>query len=350
MSDSLDPWADADYSGTARYHTGIGADLGLSPSQRFRRNVTKLLRRRLSLEDANREALAVFILSPNPGDHVTHGREPMLDNGCTEVVGRIWFVNEAVRSGRYVENIPDDDAEVFDTVCNEIGLGCVPAIVFDPRLAEPTIRFYPDGLSNENECSVRAVSDTEVSADTIQRVVEHIYRSSFMTPAAEVRGAGSVWADADKHWPSCNAEALIQSHLMIGLQVHFEDCEVRPEQPSAVGRFDLLIERSDPNDYCRITRFAVIELKVLRSFRYNGRAVRPGAISRWIRMGVAQVVAYRSEWHAQLGLLMCFDMRTTDTGKACFSEVLSRARDQSVGLFRWFLYNSAAAHRDAEFT
>lgn len=347
MPVSFGPWTHDDLVATARSHTGIGADQELPSSLRFRRNVAKLLKRRHSAEDARRDSLAVFILSPHPSNRVTHARIPMLDNGRTEVVGRIWFVNEAVRTGYYIEDIPDDDALLFDTICAQIGLGKSPTIVFDPRLSTPEIRFYPDGLSNEDTCIVHALSDTEVSPDSIDRVVKRIYESSFITPDAEVSGAPSVWRDSGRCRPSCNAEAIIQAHLKTGLHAHFFDCDIRHEQPSRAGRLDLEIERSDPNDYFTITRLAVIELKVLRSFRYNGRATPADAIPRWIAKGIRQVVAYRNERHAQLGLLMCFDMRDSDTGEQCFSHVSSLARNLSVHLSRWFLYNSSEAYRDA---
>ena len=167
---------------------------------------------------------------------------------------RIWFVNEVVRTGHYIEDISDDDALLFDTICTQIGLGDSPTIVFDPRLAHPEIRFYPDGLSIEDKCIVHAISDTEVSPDTINRVVERIYESSFITPDAEVPGASSVWQNSRRCWPSRNAEARIQAHLKTGLYAHFFDCDVRHEQPSKAGRLDLEIERPDPNDYFTITR------------------------------------------------------------------------------------------------
>ncbi len=347
MPASLGPWANADLVATARSHTGIGADQELPASMRFRRNVAKLLKRRLLAEDARRDSLAVFILSPRRPDFVTQPRIPMLDNGRTEVAGRIWFVNEAVRTGHYIDDVSDDDALVFDTICTRIGLGDSPTVVFDPRLPTPEIRFYPHGLSNEDACLVHAISDTEVSPDSINRVVERIYESSFITPDAEVPSASSVWQDSGRYWPSRNAEAVIQSHLKTGLHAHFFDCDIRHEQPSKAGRLDLEIERPDPNDYLTITRLAVIELKILRSFRYNGRPTRADAISRWIAKGIRQVAAYRNERHAQLGLLICFDMRNSDTGEQCFSHVSSLARNLSVHLSRWFLYNSSEAYRDA---
>ena len=348
MPANLGPWTGADLVATARSHTGLGIDQELPPGLRFRRNVARLLKRRQSAEDARRDSLAVFILFPRRPELTTHPRIPMLDNGRTEVVGRIWFVNEAVRTGHYIDDICDDDATLFDTICTQIGLGDRPTIIFDPRLATPEIRFYPDGLSNDDTCIVHAISDTEVSPDSISRVVERIYKSSFITPDSEVPGAASVWKDSGRCWPSRNAEAVIQAHLKTGLHAHFFDCDVRHEQPSRAGRLDLEIERTDPNDHFASTRLAVIELKVLRSFSYNGRPIREGAIPRWIAKGVGQVVAYRSEWRAQMGFLMCFDMRDTDTGEQCFSHVSALAREQSVCLSRWFLYNSSEAYREAE--
>ena len=350
MAGSLGPWDGDDLAATARAHTGAGADHDLEPGLRFRRSVAKLLKRRGSAAGARRDALAVFILSSRPPDGLACRRIPMLDNGRTEVVGRIWFVNEAVRSGHFVEDIPGDDAMLFDEVCAQIGLGKSPAIVYDPRLDNPEFRYYPDGLANEGKCDVHTLTDTEVSLGTVNRIVERIYEECFATPDAEVPGSQSVWQNAGRFWPSSNAEAVIQAHLKTGLCAQFFDCEIRHEQSSKAGRLDLEIERPDPNDYCTVTRLAVIELKVLRSFRYTGRRVRDGAISRWIAKGVAQVVAYRREWRAQMGFLMCFDMRDTDTGEQCFSHVSAAAQDKSVHLSRWFLYNSSEAFREAKFT
>ena len=346
---NLDPWAGADLDITARSHTGVGADQDLSPRLRFLRNVVKLLKRRRSVKDAKRNSLAVFILSPHPPDLVTERRIPMLDNGLTEVIGRIWFVNEVVRTGHYIRNIADDDTRMFDTICTQINLGACPAIIFDPRVNPSEIRFYPNGLADADTCSVHVISSTEISPATIKRVVSKIYQNSFITPAAEVTSASSVWQNSHHFWPSRTAEAVIHAHLKNGLNIHFCDCDIRHELPSRAGRLDLLIERQDPYDHLNITRLAVIELKVLRSFSYSGRETRANAIPRWIAKGVGQVAAYRNEWHARMGFLMCFDMRNVDTGEQCFSHVLSIARDQSVHLSRWFLYNSSDAYRKACF-
>ena len=346
VSADLGPWADTDFAATARSHTGIGVDQDLPKELRFRRNVAKLIKRRNMVGNARRDSLAVFILSPHPPKVVTDPRIPMLDNGLTEIVGRIWFVNEAVRTGHYIDNI-FNDTELFDTVTTEIALGDRPTIVFDPRLPNPEIRFYPNGMSDEDNCVVHAISDTEVTYDTINQVVDSVYKNSFQTPDANVPGSPSVWQNSQKYWPSRSAEAIIQSHLKTGLAAYFFDCDIRYEQSSSVGRLDLEIERSDPNDYFSISRLAVIELKVLRSFRYNGRATRNGAIMRWITKGVGQVIAYQSARHTQMGFLMCFDMRDTDTGEHCFSHVLMLAQKHGVSLIRRFLYNSSDALRKA---
>ncbi len=347
MQSSRSPWANDDLQGTIRRHNGIGADQDLSPDLRFRRNVAKLLKRRHSVENARQDALAVFILSARPPDGVTQPRVPMLDNGRTEVVGRIWFVSEVVRTGHFIENDFEDDAQLFDSICLQLDLGRHPTIVFDPRLPTPNVRFYPNGLHMEDDCSDHPITDTEVTPTTIRQVVDSVHESSFVTPAAGVPTAISVWENSEKCWPSRNAEAIIQSHLKAGLAAKYFDCDIRHEQPSKVGRLDLEIERSDPNDYTSITRLAVIELKVLRSFRYNGTKSRHEAIARHVTKGVRQVVAYKREWRPQMAFLFCFDMRDIDSGDECFSHIKSHAQNESVILSRWFFYNSAEAYRKA---
>lgn len=349
MMADFGPWTKDDLRATASMHDGAGTDYDLPTVSRFRRNVARLLRRRRNEADARHDLLAVFILDPVPPQSSTYSRVPMLDNGKTEIVGRAWFVGKAVKTGHYFDTPQDSDAAVFDFIRNDLGCGHKVAIVYDPRLEGPEARFYPNGLDHEDCCEIFLIEESDISADSIKRVIERVYKSSLITPDTQVEQESTLWEDSNKHWVSRSSEKFIQGHLKTGLAVRFFDCEVRHERKLATGRVDLEIEKADPLDRLSSTRPAVIEVKVLRSFGSTGRANTLKAILRWIRMGVRQVAAYRDECRASVGILCCFDMRKTDTGDRCFDDVREMAQDLEIMLNRWFLYNSSEAYRTATY-
>ena len=347
VTTNFGPWTSDDLRATAQMHSGVGSDHDLPTTSRFRRNVARLLRRRQNDAEARCDSLAVFILRSNPPRPSNYDRVPMLDNGRTEIAGRAWFVNEVVKSGCYFDIPVDSDASIFDFICSDLGCGRDPAIVYDPRLDVPKIRFYPNGLEYEDCCNIFTVDESNISADSIVKVIDRVYRSTLITPDVQVEQESTLWENRTKYWVSRDSEKFIQGHLKTGLATHFFDCEIRHERKLGIGRIDLEIEKFDPHDCSSFTRPAVIEIKVLRSFGSTGRLSNPKAILRWIKMGVQQVASYRDECQASIGILCCFDMRKEDTGCRCFDHIKDMAEQLNVVLRRWFLYNSSEALRVA---
>ncbi len=123
-------------------------------------------------------------------------------------------------------------------------------------------------------------------------------------------------------------------------------CIVRHEQSIVSGRLDLEIEESDPLDRSQITRHAVLELKVLRSFRSSGAAVRPNETLDWVLAGVKQAASYRREKGARAAALCCFDMRREHSGEQCFNHVRELAVDLETDLTHWFIFSTSERYRD----
>lgn len=347
---SLGSWAGADFAATARANFGIGADAGLPPDVRFLAGVAKLIRRRIaeSGAEADPSRPAVFLLEPNARPHKADAppkRVPMLDNGLTSVTGRLWFVNPVVVSGKYIELEETDDDTLFAIVTDTLGLGQVPAIVFDPRTTIPTVRFYPDGLSDPENCKAVVISGADVSLQQIYEAIDTVYQHCLVTPEAQAR-AGKLWEDGRKWWPSHEAEDVIQLYLRAGLTTAFPTCTVRHEQTAVPGRLDLEIEQSDPLDRGKFTRHAVLELKILRSFRSSGTTVSDTETLNWIASGVRQAASYRDERGALAASLCCFDMRKEHTGEKCFGHVEELATKLVVGLKHWFVFGTSAQYRD----
>jgi len=347
---SLGAWEGDNLQSTALANAGIGADAGLPPETRFLSGVAKLVRRRKATQGADSDPIrpAIFLLASTSRVHNLGGvakRAPMIDNGLEVLSGRLWSVNEGVVSGHYVELEELDDDGLFKLVADELKLGNVPAIIFDPRTIPVSVRYYQDGLRSPDTVELLSVTGANVNLDRIFKVIGQVHRKCLITPEAQVR-AGKLWKDASKWWASEDAEDLVQLHLRVGLTTAFPTCTVRHEQTDVPGRLDLEIEECDPLDRSRVTRFAILELKVLRSFGSTGKGYPSQYVLDWVDSGVRQAATYRDERGAREAALCCFDMRRECTGEECFNHVRDLAKELVVVLRVWFIFASSAQYRD----
>lgn len=347
---SLGAWQGADLSGTASRNTGVGVDAGLPPKTRFLSGVAKLVRRRKATTGADSDPVrpAIFLLEPAAAmdklGRVTK-RVPMLDNGLTALGGRLWFVNAGVFSGHYVELEDVEDDALFNIVTGELKLDKVATIVFDPRTRIPSVRYYPNGLGEPDAVELLDVVGAEVTLTRIFEVIGQVYQTCLITPEAQAR-AGKLWKDEVKWWASESAEDLVQLHLRVGLITAFPTCTVRHEQTDVPGRLDLEIEESDALDRSQITRYAILELKILRSFGSTGKTYSAQSNLDWIESGVRQAASYRHQRNARAAALCCFDMRKEHTGEQCFHHVRDLAKDLSVELRLWFIFATSESFRE----
>lgn len=347
---SFGAWTGDDLGQTASAYAGIGADAGLPPSVRFLGGVAKLVRRRVAEAgvEFDPKRPAVFLLAPQ-GVAIEAGQEPkrvpMLDNGLTPVTGRLWFVTEVVASGKYVDIHDTDDDGLFEVVTDSLHLGDVPAVVYDPRTAIGTVRFYPQGLASPDICETTTVHGAEVSLERILDAVDHVHRTQMITPEAQPKAA-KLWQNGDKWWPVQDAEDRTLVYLKVGLSAAFPTCTVRQEQTGVPGRLDLEVEERDPIDRAKLTRHAVLELKVLRSFRSSGTAVPEAETADWVESGVKQAAAYRDDRAAQAAALCCFDMRREFSDQQCFTHVTDLAARLNVRLRAWFLFATSEQYRE----
>ena len=347
----LGRWADGDFAATISQYRGVGINADLPDVNRFVSGVVQLLRRRTAELERRGESddvdIAIFVLKPRPPDSITNvKREPMVDNGLTKLIGRLWFTAAPVISAHYVELPEDSDHRRFSYVEDEHDLGGQPTLIFDPRTVQPQLRWYPEGLGQPDNMELKAIEGV-VTPDQVFDAISQVYRQCFVTPGGLPQGV-SLWHDASQYRPLRNAEALLQSHLKAGLVMSFPFCTVRHEQTQMTGRTDLEIEQPNALDRSIVIRHAVIELKVLRSSWSTGSAVSDAQMKEWIMEGVLQAAAYRMENNFQWSALCCFDMRKDDIGdETCFTHVLECADAREVLLRRWFLYASATDYRKA---
>jgi hypothetical protein len=331
---------------TVASNAGVGSDSGLPDDVRFAIGIAKLVRRQLAEAVQNRPLPAVFLLEPNvrtQEGNMKPKRVPMLDNGLTPLGGRLWYVNEAVVSGKYVELDRTDDDELFSFVTERLQLGHVPAAIVELRTTVPSVRLYPAGLGQPDKVRSLPIVGA-VTLNGIFAAVDHVHKKSLVTPEATSK-AGRLWVDGSQWRPVETAEDVIQMYLRIGLATWFPTCDIRWEERSIAGRLDLKIEESDALDRTRITRHAILELKVLRSYGSTGKSVSSTVTRAWIKSGVTQAFSYGEEWGAKRRALCCFDMRKQPTGELCFRAVRALAKKLSVELRLWFLFGSSARYR-----
>ena len=346
----LGSWKVEDLALTAQSFAGLGTDAGLPPAVRFLSNVAKLIQEREAVdsEGSDPNLPAVFLLAPTRREKISGKaiRVPMLNNGVSTLNGWVWLVAQAVNSGYRLEVELHDDDSLFSFVTDSLSLGNVPAAIYEPRGSSPTIRFYPAGLEEPDECVISPASGEEVTDQKIFSVIEGIYQQCLKTPDAQSR-AGKLWKDPDRCWPASNAEAVVQLNLKAGLVGQFLTCIIREEQTTSEGRTDLEIEKKDPLNRGVIIRHALIELKVLRSFHEGGSVFAQSETLDWIESGVLQAYEYGTQKGAKLATLCCFDMRKTDEKESCFDHVREKAHCLEVVLKRWYIYSSSEHYRKA---
>lgn len=347
----LGPWHNADLRKTAKADAGVGVDDDIPPQVRFVSSIAKLVRRRMAQADyaTDRKLPAIFLFQPTPsgiGKSSGAHRVPMLDNGLTSVSGRVWYVGAVARSGQYVEFEKHDDDAIFDFVTTELKEGATQAILFDPRPMTPQLRFYNNGLG-DIEVYEHVDLGADISLDNVITAIDGTYRDDLITPEVQP-AAMKLWFNNDKWFPFRNAEDRVQGYLKVGLNRAFPTCEIRHEQTMAEGRSDIEIEERDPLDRSSVTRHALLELKVLRSFGETGDVYMREATLAWILSGVKQASSYRDSKGSKWSALCCFDMRKENDGDACFDHVKPVAEELKVALKRWFLYAKSEYLRDAQ--
>lgn len=349
----LGTWQDANLRLTANANAGLGADAGVPVAVRFRSAVAKLVRRRLAVRGSDPDASlpAVFLLMPSPpptANTYSPKRVPRLDSGREVLCGRVWFVGAGPGSGHFIPAEHGDDDLLYTFVTDTLALAETPAIVFDPRIPNLHVRYYPHGLADPDSFEDMEIGHADVTIEKVTEAISTTHKKKMITPDAQT-AAIPLWVDRDKWWPHSNAEERVQGYLEIALNAAFPTCTVRTEQTGmAEGRLDIEIVENDPIDPSKVTQHGILELKVLRSFGSTGRKESKRSVNEWISSGVEQAAAYRESKRARWSALICFDMRNHDVGDAaCFRHVRTLAFKLDVELRRWYLYATSKQLRSA---
>ena len=208
----------------------------------------------------------------------------------------------------------------------------------------PTLRFYQNGLAAEDDVEIIEISETKVTVERVEAILDRMWKHSFRTPDAQVDKGSGMWANSAKHWAKSEAEAIVQSHMKkLRWLFALVDCVIRHEQSMGRGRVDLEIEQQICEDPPKWARPMEIEVKVLRERGSTGRKRSKPSVHRWIGHGIRQAAAYRDERGADHGMLCCIGHEGTGSSRQLFvsDAIRQRAADHEVVMFSPLFYITA---------
>jgi len=227
-----------------------------------------------------------------------------------------------------------DDADALIGGLEAAGLTDDPVVMFEPEagimfLAEkgikaPCLRMPPLG-----------VFSAELTVANVDKLLKELYETTLKYPTTFPQ----VWFKAEKFIPIFEAEKLFQGIALIHLRAAAQDnWSVRPEDANNAGRTDLSLSTINPR--CVF----VLEIKVLKSFRYNPKAYRLAHSAaknmEWAKEGIKQVIGYRTAQQACEAFLLLYDMRQKDKDVMA---VKKRCDAEKIEHRRYFIFNASAS-------
>lgn len=322
---------------------------GASPAERFVLKVSALVRVRQAQGDGG--GVAVFLQSDAlKSDAADFGGSfhPFIATGNDRIAEKVWLSN-ATLGGAYALDVDcSDQVAIFEKVCAS-GFEELPALVIDWRGAVPAGRFYARGLGNLDYVQEVLLAYTEISPEDLKECLDNAHRTALATPQRAGEGhAEQIWTDAAKGWPAHRPEQRIQSKLINHLRARYTQHVVRAERKNDDGITDLMIfaHTQDVAGQKIVVNEWVLELKALTDKTETGKTIGPADIKKRISDGLTQAISYRSEEHARQAALCCYDMRAKDEGdESCFAEIRDDAANETVALWRWYLFRSSKALR-----
>lgn len=319
----------------------------LPPDLRFQVYVARTVRARESQADAETAGAAAFILvTSQEQERFKVGRSfnRTLHTGRVRLAGRVHFMTPRAATSAFEEFVGDANG-VFGRLA-ELQSDRLPAMVYDPSAGRARLSYYPKGTHTDDGMVEIDLDAGPVTEAEILSVIEAVYRTELCTP--DNSGPTKIWENSTKGFPIEEAERTVQQFLRVGLAARFYWCTIRAEQAGKLGRTDLEVIDNRTGEVGRITHYALLELKVLRSFSHSGSAYAAATTEEAVSKGVKQANSYGNDNNTLLRMLCCFDMRSDDVGDSVtFAHIQTEAATLCVSLRRWYLYRSSEHMRDA---
>jgi hypothetical protein len=258
----------------------------------------------------------------------------MFRDAPAKTLGGAIHVTDGVLAKVYRKQGDFGDANALIAELETTGIADRPMVLFEPEvgiifLAEngikaPYIRMPPLGVFH-----------AELTVANVDRLLTELYVTTLKYPTTFPQ----VWFKPDNFIPIFEAEKIFQGIVLIHLRASAQDTwVVRPEDYNNAGRTDLSLSTTSPQ------RTFVLEIKVLKSFRYNPKGYRltydEARNIAWANGGIDQVIEYRAAQQAAEAFLLLYDLRKHD---ADIESVVKRCKRENVNQRRYFIFNASAA-------
>jgi hypothetical protein len=335
---------------------GLAQDLqipelaGVSPTERFVRQISELVALRLVAGET--EGVSIILRSDALESDI-EGRNcerfPYLRNGKDAISSKI-FISNAMLGLAYAVSIEgaNDEMEAVQIA----GLGSLPALLIDWRGDTPRATLYCSGVSNPEDIQDVYLTETDITPEDLKAGLDEFYTKRLRTPSLVVQGHSMrIWGTPSQGLPAERPEERIQGVLMSFLFARYSRFDVRAEVVTEDGRLDIKIfaKLFDSKGDKIVKNVWVLELKALTDRTSTGGVVGAKVVDEALQKGLTQAISYKDADHINQAALCCFDMRASDVGDAAvFSQIVQEANDNEIHLWRWYLYRSAEASRDAK--
>ena len=266
------------------------------------------------------EGFAAFVLVEMPRRFdQKFSTSPVVDPLFTSssLLGRLFFMNRDCSAGRSIE-MPCSQSELLDWLVKH-ELENNPLAVAYPEAKKMTFRLK--GVDDAaQDYSIREKPPGATQEELLE-ALEHFHLKKTLTPSCCVRG---VWEPKRErqYVPGSEPERSIQKGLEMALTFWFHGViRAEVEDSTNIGRIDVRLLKSSSDD-TGLTYWAIIELKVIKSFRNATGKKKASEVSqsdnvKSIIEGINQAFAYSKNREAELGLLEVFDLRKNKCKDLC---------------------------------
>ena len=277
-------------------------------SHRFAQEVRALVeaRARQQWPGEGNENLCVFVLVDYPREAGRpHNATPFADPAGqnTPLLGRLFFSTPDATHGQFIP-LPSDPNSILEWL-EDHGFRDRPIVAAyrDTKLIVTRLLGIHDFAQSD------PIRDVKPAA-TLQQLMEalrHYHRVHVVTP---LRCPDGLWQQesARLYIPGARPERAIQTQLQTVLTSRFHGvARVEAEDTTNIGRIDVRLLTPTPDG--RLAYWAILELKVVKSFTHTSSRVADADNIGAIVKGIEQAVAFRANRGAEHGMVEVYDLR-----------------------------------------
>lgn len=348
-------WSNDDFSKTVQNALALiptEAALRYETVRASRKLAEAIKRRSLSADFKNDdEGPVVVLISENSrmiGKKLGANRAPEISDGSRRLMGRLLIAPSNLGSSYFLELPSQDIGNVFDWIEDELDLGSLPTIVFNPKSVVPEIRVYENGVTDTDSFCLYPLYFEGLDENQVRRLLDKFWETVVVAPG-KPRRCQKLWVDAANFKAISGPEKKIQDELGKYLSYVLPLMNIKEEEYVKYGRYDIRITGNAGVDDFTIIHHAVLELKALTGGNKNPPYKDTDTLKKTISDGFTQAAKYREPpEQCIVAALACFDMRfdAAKRGDSCLDHVQTNAKKEKVMLWRRPLFPSAKHYRD----